>query len=81
MKSFVAYHSTQAVPVVDEVNHARSPVLDLVGLCVLLSPAVPEPALGQGLGDDVHGPQVDLQVLGVLRVTADRLCRTPGSSA
>jgi len=66
MTSFVTYHSAQTVPVIDEVNHARSPVLNLVGLCILLAPAVPEPALGQGLGDYVHGPQVNFKVLSVL---------------
>ena len=62
----MTYHSTQTVPVVDEVYHAWPPVLDLVGLRILLTPAVAEPALGQGLGDDVHGAQVNLQVLSVL---------------
>ena len=49
-----------AVPVLLEVGHALPPVVDPVGLGVLLALPVGEPALAEHLADHVVGAKVHL---------------------
>ena len=75
--SQLAHRFAHAVPVLFELGEALSPVVEAVGLGILLPLPVGEAALREDLGNDVRGPEVNLQVL-VLLLPAHRLTRAPG---
>ena len=77
----MTYRSAHGVPVVLEVLHLRPPVLDRVGLRILLASAVAESTLGEDVGDDVHLPEVDLDPLDLDRLLGDRAGRAPRAAA
>lgn len=63
--------------VLNEVGHARPPVVELVGLGELGSSAVPEPALSENRSEHMHGTEVNLDPLLGANVTADGRGRAP----
>ena len=70
-KIVLTYRSANVVMIFNEISHARPPVVELVGLCVLYPAAIAKAPLGHDSRNAVHAAEVDLDPFFCSKLTTD----------